>query len=192
MGGFLGIGSSSAKTDRNQTLGDYGKLNSVFNQGLALGGQQQQAGQENLGASADYFKKLLTAGRTDTAARSAPAINSTLAQSDAARRNQAASGTNRTGGNAANNQAAGTETRSSIDNIINQNLVGGQEEGAKGLEQIGGTQLSDAMNLLGLGTSAAESTLSNSINSRELSDKIAQEQGAAYGNLLGLAFSGGN
>ena len=194
MGGFMGIGGSSAKTDRNQTLGDYGKLNSVFSQGMAIGNQQEQSGQgmvqnaqSTLAPAEDYYRNLLTAGRTQTAAEAAPAVQGALAQSDAAKREAATMGTSRSGGTAAANAEAGSKTGGTIDNIINENLMGVKKTGAEGMTkvaqekgQLGGMTMANAMQMLGLGAGASEDTLNASIKSRMDSDQIAQETGAAY------------
>ena len=205
MGGFMGIGGSSAKTDRNQTLGDYGKLNSVFSQGMAIGNQQEQSGQgmvqnaqSTLAPAEDYYRNLLTAGRTQTAAEAAPAVQGALAQSDAAKREAATMGTSRSGGTAAANAEAGSKTGATIDSIINENLMGGKKVGAEGLTGVakdkavmGNMTLANAMQALGLGAGASEDTLAASIGSRKLSAQIGQEAGAAYGQLAGMLLMGG-
>ena len=201
----MGIGGSSAKTDRNQTLGDYGKLNSVFSQGMAIGNQQEQSGQgmvqnaqSTLAPAEDYYRNLLTAGRTQTAAEAAPAVQGALAQSDAAKREAATMGTSRSGGTAAANAEAGSKTGATIDSIINENLMGGKKVGAEGLTGVakdkavmGNMTLANAMQALGLGAGASEDTLAASIGSRKLSDQIGQEAGAAYGQLAGMLLMGG-
>jgi hypothetical protein len=201
MGGFMGIGGSSAKTDRGQTLGDYGKLNNVFNLGLGYGTQQEQAGQgmvqnaqSTLQPAEAYYRSLLTAGRTQTAEQAAPAIQGALAQSDAAKREAAATGTSRSGGAAEANAEAGSKTGATIDSIINENLMGGKKAGAEGLMGVakdkavmGNMTLANAMQMLGLGAGASEDTLAASIGSRMDSAKLAAAQGQAYGELAGMA-----
>ena len=200
MGGFMGIGGSSAKTDRNQTLGDYGKLNSVFSQGMAIGNQQETAGQgmiqnaqTTLGPASDYYKSLLTAGRTQTAEQAAPAVQGALAQSDAAKRESAATGTSRSGGAAEAHAEAGSKTGATIDDIINKNLMGGKAAGAEGLTTVakdqavmGNMTLTNAMQALGLGAGASEDTLAASIGSRMDSAQLAASQGQAYGQMAGM------
>ena len=201
MGGFMGIGGSSAKTDRNQTLGDYGKLNSVFSQGMAIGNQQEQAGQgmvqnaqATLQPAETYYRNLLTAGRTQTAEQAAPAIQGALAQSDAAKREAAATGTSRSGGAAEAHAEAGSKTGATIDDIINKNLMGGKQAGAEGLTTVakdqavmGNMTLANAMQALGLGAGASEDTLAASIGSRVDSSNIAAAQGEGIGQLAGMA-----
>src|SRR5271165_272590 len=160
MGGFLGIGGSSTSTDRgNQLSGVQGSWN-IFNSGMAAGQQEQTAGNAslasaqpfisqsgqaltsssgslagattNLNTADQYYKSLLTGGRTSTAELAAPAINAQLAQTDAQRNAQGTFGTGRTGGTAATNAAAGTAATSKIDDIINQNLQTGKQQGAAG------------------------------------------------------------
>ena len=200
MGGFMGIGGSSAKTDRNQTLGDYGKLNNVFNTGMGFGTQQETAGQgmvqnaqNTLQPAEAYYRKLLTAGRTDTAAEAAPAVQGALAQGDAAKREAATMGTSRSGGTAAAERESGSKTGATLDNIIHENLMGGKKTGAEGLTGVakdkavmGNMTMANAMQALGLGAGASESTLSASIGSRVDSAQLAEQQGAAYGQMAGM------
>ena len=140
----------------------------------------------------------MSAGRTDTAAEAAPAVQGALAQSDAAKREAAKMGTSRSGGTAAANAEAGSKTGATIDSIINENLMGGKKTGAEGLTGVakdkavmGNMTLANAMQALGLGAGASEDTLAASIGSRKLSDQIGQEAGAAYGQLAGMLLMGG-
>ncbi len=204
MGGFLGLGGSSASTDRgNQLAATQGEW-SLFDYGLGTGQNQQAAGTNTLNSSlktlqpsADYYKSLLTAGRTDTAFNSAPAINATLAQSDTQRRQSAAAGTSRTGGTAAANRESGEATSSKVDDIINSTLLQGREVGAKGLQQVAGQeaavgsdQLSNALNLLGLSQTSVTDILNNATSSRAESYKINQDQLGQYGAALGQIVTG--
>jgi hypothetical protein len=201
MGGFLGIGGSSAKTDRsnqlNATSGEY----QIFNQGLPAGQASQAAGQADisqalsgLGLPADYYKSLLTAGRTSTAASAAPAINAEIGQNDTQRRAEATFGTSRTGGAAAKTAEASEGSKANIDNIISTQLQTGRKEGAQGLQDIskeqagiGSVELSNAMAQLGLSQDAINSILNNATTSRMNSTQIAQQEGEGIGQLAGLA-----
>lgn len=184
MGGILGIGGSSEKTDRGNQLaatqGDW----SIFNYGLPTAQQQNKSGTSALGTAQDYFSKLLTAGRTDTAQSAAPAINAEIAGSDAGRRKEASSGTGRTGGTAELNREQGAQTQSNIDSIINSTLQTGKAEGAKGLESIGSTDLSSAVANLGISSTAVNDILSNATGSRSTSNQIGQDAGSAIGQLI--------
>jgi hypothetical protein len=193
--GFLGIGGSAAKTDRSNQLQDTQNLYNVFSQGLGLsnqqnttGQQQQQTGQQNLSGATGYWNNLLQAGRTQTAQNSAPAINATLAGSDAQRTQGAQFGSGRSGGTAAGNQAAATNTQSSIDDTINQNLVGGRNTAASGLAGAGATELStgtasigQALQGLGLSGSTGSNLLNNATNSYQFNEQQQAQQGAAAG-----------
>lgn len=201
MGGFLGIGGSSANTDRanqlNATSGEY----QIFNEALPAGEAQQATGNatlesalSGLGLPADYYKSLLTAGRTQTAENAAPAINAEIGQADTQRRAAATFGTSRTGGAAAANAEAGQQSKSNIDNIINTTLQTGRQTGAEGLTKIsqeeagiGGLQLNNALAQLGLSQDAISSILSNSTQSRMNSTQIEQSEGEGVGQLAGLA-----
>ncbi len=201
MGGFAGIGGSSAKTDRNTQLSAQQGLWSVFNWALPTGQQQQSAGTGTLanasssaGTASQYFQNLLSPGRTQATLNAAPAVNASLDASDAARKQAGAFGTGRGGGTAAANANAGAGTRSTIDNIINSNITGGQQAGAQGelgvagaQTAIGGAQLSNAQSLLGLGTSADTNILNNATTSRVNSQAINQETAAQWESIIGAA-----
>lgn len=200
MSGFAGIGGSSAKTDRNTQLSAQSGLWSVFNWALPTGQQQQSAGTGTLanasssaGTAGQYFQNLLSPGRTQATLNAAPAVNASLDASDAARKQAGAFGTGRGGGTAAANANAGAGTRSTIDDIINQNIVGGQQAGAQGelavsgaQQGIGATQLGNAQNLLGLGTSADTNIMNNATASRPISMQANQEAADQWMALLGI------
>lgn len=200
MGGFGGIGGSSAKTDRaTQLSAQQGDWN-VFNQGMAIGTAGQTAGTQTLQqAKADlapaesYYKNLLTAGRTQTAQRAAPALQGVQDQADAARKQEASMGTARSGGTAAVNREAGTQEQSQIDQIINQTLQTGKQEGAKGLTatggeeaQIGNAQLANAMRAMGLSEDAVTSIMSNATQSRVISNEMNLQAQEQWGQLAGI------
>src|SRR4051812_7664434 len=88
--GFLGIGGNGP--DKQKEAAAQTNLGSIFTQGLgtsadtlATGKAQQAQGAKNLTGATDYWNRLLSAGRTDTAKLSAPAVDATLAQSNAAK-----------------------------------------------------------------------------------------------------------
>jgi hypothetical protein len=201
----LGIGGSSAKTDRGNQLAATQSDWSVFNQGMAMGTAGQAQGQQtlstalsSLGPAEDYYKNLLTAGRTQTAANAAPAINAVNAEADATRAAEGTFGTARSGGTVAANRSAISDTQSKIDEIINTNLVQGKQAGAKGLQEVAGEQagignveLSNAMSALGLGSNAVNDILSNATGSRAESNQINQQTQGQYGQALGLLLLAG-
>lgn len=201
MGGFLGIGGSSAKTDRgNQLAATQGAWN-IFNYGLPAGQAAESSGTSKLnqafsglGVPAATFDKLLTAGRTDTAQSSAPAVNAVVNQQDAATRQEATQGTGRTGGTAEFNRGAAAKTAGTADTILNQAQQANKTAGAEGLTKIAGvegglagTQLNDALSLLGLGSNADANILSNATQSRQVSLQQQQASGQALAQALMLA-----
>lgn len=206
MGGYLGLGHSSAKTDRgNQLAATQGQWN-MFSQGLGYGNENEATGKADLttakstlGQSSDYWSKLLTAGRTDTAERAAPAVNQVLANETATRNAEGTFGTDRTGGTVAANREAGVKSQSKIDDIINTNLMQGKEEGARGLlgsaqaeAGIGSTELSHALAQFGLSERAISDILSNSTQSREISNKINLQTQEQWGQMIGkILLAGG-
>ena len=117
-------------------------------------------------------------------------------------------GTSRTGGATAIQAAAPQQTQQNIDNIINQNLMQGRAAGAQGLEgisqqqgalagqqaQIGDVQLANSLRLLGLSDDAVNQIMGNAMNSRVISQDIANQNIQGVGSLLGGvlgAFTGG-
>lgn len=203
--GFLGIGGSGAKTDRGNQLAGVQSQWNIFNSGLGLEGQQnttgqqQQAqGQTSLNDASNYWKGLLSAGRTQTAADAAPAINAAEAGSDAAKRQQAQFGTGRSGGTVGGNQQADTVKQGNIDDIINQNLVGGRSEAAKGLAGAGSTDLyagstsiAQALQSLGISGTAGANIMNNGFNSYQYTNEQQKQMGASAGQAaaqLALAF----
>ena len=204
----FGIGGSSAKTDRSAQLAAQQGLWSTYNTGLGISSASEASGtsdlssaRSSLGTADAYWKSLLSAGRTQTAANSAPAINSVIAQNDATRNAAGTFGTGRTGGTAALNREATTQTGSTIDNIVNQNLIGGRTAGAHGEQQvaagetaIGSTELNQALQALGIGSNAVGSIMDNATKSRPISQQINQEAVQGYAQAIGQivsAFMGG-
>jgi hypothetical protein len=199
MGGFLGIGGSSANTDRaTQLSAQQGGWN-IFSHGLGISDAASSAGtadtaaaRTSLGTADQYWKGLLTAGRTETAQNAAPAINAIEAQSDATRSAAGNFGTGRTGGTAAINREAGTTTSSKIDDIINQNLVTGKTAGAQGLTadaglraQMGQSEMAQALQAMGLSQEAVASIMKNAADSRATSFDINSATQAQWGELIG-------
>lgn len=209
MGGFLGVGGSSAKTDRgNQLAATSGEWN-LFNYGMGAGQEGQKKGQSDLntalgtlGGPTDYWKSILAPGRAQATTNAAPATNAVLDQADAARRQEGELGTSRTGGTAAINRESGATATKSIDDIINQSMMGGRDSAAKGLMGVAGQQagigsqeLYNSLSQLGLSHSAISDILGNATASRPVSqaihDKSVEDYGQAIGTVLTKLFLGG-
>jgi hypothetical protein len=122
----LGLGNSSAKTDRKETLQGYGDLGNLFNFGISTAKQ-------GIGAAQNYFGKLLSGNRTVAQQAIAPETNQINAASDAQKRQLATSGTARGGGTAPENMRRSSDVMAQIDNL----LFGAQGGAAKGLAQTG-------------------------------------------------------
>jgi hypothetical protein len=204
MGGFLGIGGSSAKTDRGNQLAATSGDWSLFNYGLGQGQAGQATGQTDLstalstlGAPQQYFQNLLTAGRTQTQENAAPAIDQVLANATATRNAEGTFGTSRTGGTVAANRNASANTQSQIDQIINTNLQTGRAQGAQGLEavsgaqaSIGGTELQNSLAALGLSEQAVNQILGNATQSKQNDPNVGNAIGSAVGQLYLNAIMG--
>lgn len=176
MSGELGFGQSGGEKSATSNL------NNIFNYSLPTAQSSEAAGASNLGAASDYFSKLLHAGRAETAENAAPVTNAFLDQADAARRKEAVSGTGRTGGTAELNREAGAKTTASIDDIINQSMIGGKATAAQGLSDIGTKEDANAAQLLGIGTSGQVPLYSGAIS----------KESSQTGGLEGIAGLGSN
>ena len=186
------------QTDRANELSGLQSQWNVFGQGLnlenqtnATGQQLQTGGQQNLNDASAYWKNLLTAGRTQTAQNAAPAIDAAVAGSNAQRTEGAQFGSGRSGGTASGNQTAATTTQSNIDNIINENLVGGKATAAKGLESIGGGEVSagsnsinEALSALGVSGNAGENVAQDAAQTYPDSAARAAAAGDAMGSAV--------
>jgi hypothetical protein len=205
MGGFLGIGGSSAKTDRaTQLAAQQGDWN-IFGYGMPAGQAGQATGQadlstamSSLGGPQQYFQNLLTAGRTQTAQNAAPAVDQALANATATRNAEGTFGTSRTGGTVAANREASSNTQSQIDQIINTNLQTGKAQGAAGLQEIsaaqagiGGQELANSLQLLGLSQDSINAIMNNATGSRATSFDINSATQAQWGQVIGSLVSAG-
>lgn len=185
MGGFLGIGGSSYKTDRGAQLGARNGEWNIYNWGMPQGQRQQAQGQTNIAAPEQYFKKLLTGGRSDYTQLAAPAVNAATDAADATKRQEAAHGTARTGGTAAANREATTNEQKQIDDIINQAMVTGRQAGAQGLESIGDAQLTNAANLMGLSQQALRDITAEATSGFAEQNNPSSQYGQMAGALIG-------
>jgi hypothetical protein len=170
LGGFLGIGGSSAKTDRKTELKGFGQLDNVFNFALPSAKSSFGKGQESLGKAGDYWSKLLSGNRPAMEQAVAPETNAVRAGADASKRNLDASGTARGGGVSAVNQQRETDTMAKIDNL----LFGVRPEAAKETAKIGAAELATASNMLGMAENTAGTTTEEARLSRVDSQKINQ------------------
>jgi hypothetical protein len=171
VGGFLGIGGASWKTDRANVLTSFADLKNVFNFALPAAKQSVGAGQELLGSAGSYFKNLLTGNRSALLGAVAPETAAAQARSDASRRQLATSGTARGGGTAAASQTAKEKTMSDINNL----LFGVRPGAAEGAAKVGGEEAALGTKLTGLGLESAGTLGELGIKAREEDYKINQD-----------------
>lgn len=152
-------------------------LQNVADFGFGTSKRQQTAGESTLNqakaalaAPQAYWQGILAPGRTAAAVNAAPVTNAVQQQTDAIRNQEAEQGTGRGGGTASQNREASAVSAKAIDDIINQNMMGGRQAAASGLTGIGqttagigGAQLSNAGQLLGLTGQAGASELGNAV-----------------------------
>ena len=200
MGGFLGVGGNSANTDRSNQLQDN---QNIFNQILGFTQPQGESSLTSgsgtlnqakgaLAAPQAYWQGVLAPGRTAAATNAAPATNAVQQQTDAVRNQEAAQGTSRGGGTASQNREASSTADQNIDNIINQNMMGGRQAAATGLTQatgteagIGATQERTGEDLTSLAQAGNVDLLNNATSSRPISEQINQQTASGYGQALG-------
>lgn len=201
MGGFLGIGNSSAKTDRSNVLTGFSDLKNVFNFAMPFGENEAATGQattkeglSDLGKSSDYWSKLLSGDRSTMQQAVAPETNAVLSQADAEKRQQGSMGTARGGGVAANNQQTEDASMAKIDNLLfgARPMAAGQEAAIGGKEaDIGNSQLAEAMNALGLGERSANDLTGDAIASRKesfaINKSVQSDIQGVIANLAALA-----
>jgi len=190
MSGLItGIGSlfggNAAKTDRKNELQGIGNLNNVFNFGMKGATGELGAGSALQGAAGDYYSKLLSGNRTAALSAIAPVANTATAQADAAKRQAVASGTARGGGANAASQQLDTSTRATVDNALNA----AKAEAARGASTLGSTQVSQAANLLGIGSNAAANEADISSQSRKTSQQLHDQAVSAAGGLVDTAIN---
>ena len=208
MGGFFGIGGSSAKTDRNRSLYGWGEEQNVFNYALPLAKSLNAQGQDTtraglttvdtgLGTLAGvkkYFQDIMSGSRPAQLAAVAPEVNAVNEASDAARTSQAWFGTSRGGGTNAANQEAEIRRQAAIDNAIFAARPGAAAETAKigsmesqiglGKAGVGLEQLNQGLRALGLSEQAIQHIIDSSITSRRDSYAINKDTRNMY---LGIA-----
>lgn len=185
MGGFLGIGGSSAKTDRTTTLAGYGDLSNIFSFAMPTATSLTAAGTAGLDAASGYWQKLLSGNRATALSAIAPETSAIEAGEDATRRQMATSGTARGGGVASTAATAHDKSMSEIDTAI----MGARPQAAGEVAKIGSTEVSAGLNALGLGENAAADLTKDAISSRTDSYAINKD---TQGNVVGAieAFMG--
>lgn len=203
MGGFLGIGGSSVKTDRKNVLTGFSELKNVFNFAMPFGEDTARAGTattaaglEDIGKAGSYWSKLLSGDRPTMEQAVAPETNQVLGQADAAKREQAGMGTARGGGTAGANQQVQDASMAKIDNLLfGARPAAAQQEAAIGGKEadIGQNQMSAALRALGLGETAASDLTGHAITSRRdsyaINKAMQNDIKQVVGDLAAVAFA---
>lgn len=189
MGGFLGIGGSSAKTDRNTQGGGTQGLWNVFNYALPFaqdtnkqGTQKTDTGFGSLEDASKFFKTIMSGDRTAFAKAEAPAVNAVNEAADMKRKQEAWFGTQRGGGTNAANQQLDTQVQSTIDNARFAAMpAAAQQVGQLGQAEsnVGLNQIQEGLRALGLSEAATAEIVDSAIRSRPISavlNKQVQDQ----------------
>ena len=195
MGGFMGIGGSSAKTDRSVQLQSYGGLQNLFNWALPTAKSAVGAGTSALasagstaGSAASYFQKLMSGNRAALGAATAPEANAIQSGTDASRRQLATSGTARGGGVAGTAQTAKDAQLAKVQNL----LFGAQTTGAEGTLSAAKTQGSIGAAQAGIGENLAGTAATSEANLGQLagnSRNTSLQQQNALGAGVGQLFT---
>lgn len=167
----MGLGSSSAKTDRKQQLAGWGDLSKVFGFSFPTGTQAVSSGLSSLGNAQSYWNNLLSGNRTSMLQAAAPEVNAIQSGADASRRNLNASGTARGGGVASQNQQQQTNTQAQIDNA----LLGVRPQAAQGAASTGATTTGLGLDSISQGANAAGTISGQAGESRPNDYKINQD-----------------
>lgn len=194
MGGFLGIGHSSAKTDRGNQLAGVSADWNVYNAALPKSAKSTTAATANEAAGAgaldtakNYWQQITQGNRTALQSAAAPAINEAQDMSDAAKRERATIGTGRGGGvNAANQQAEQNVMKTVTEATSNAQHAGAQQLGQVGTAQanVGHQQMAEALQALGLSADVAKEIIDSSITSRPISMQANQAIVGQWSNAL--------
>lgn len=199
MGGFLGLGHTSAKTDRGNQLAGINAEWNVYNRGLpafeagqAGAGTTRTAALGTLDQAKAYWQNLMNPTRTDIMQTASPAINAIQQRADAQQRELGEMGTNRGGGvNAASQQLQGQEM-GDINNILGSTVTDQRAKAAQGLTQVGaiqgdvaGQQMREALQALGLSKEVADEIIDSSIRSRPISEQSNAAVRQQWSNVLG-------
>ena len=161
----LGIGGSSAKTDRNNTLQTYGELADIT-------AQQGQQGAAATGTATKRYSDLLSGDPSRLLQASAPTINAITGAGDAQKKEIANLGGSRAGGSNAAMQEATTKQAGQVGNVV----AGQQDKATQGLEAVGAQQSQNAQN-------AASTRMTGSISSRPESNKENTQVSNEWGQL---------
>lgn len=186
MGGFLGIGNASFKTDRGMQLTGMQSMKNIFNYAIPQGENMQASGTESLDKAGDYWSKILSGNRSAVSAAVAPETNAIRSSADARKRQLASSGTARGGGVNETSQRMETDTASKTDSAI----LGARPEAAKQTAAIGKTKLDDAARILGLGAETATEFTDIAMKSRAQSYKINQDMVGKVTQAIDAALTG--
>lgn len=207
MGGFMGIGHSSEKTDRGNQLAGINAEWNVYNRGLpfsdadrAEGKDTREAGIQTLDDVKRYWQSIMAGGRPAVMRTAAPAINAVNEQADAARNEQAQMGTSRGGGETGFAQQQEMKKTADINNIVGNIAATAPTTAAKELtgvakteSDIGTQQVREALLELGLTKEVADEIINSSMQSRVISHANSPARGFEYalGYTLMQALGGG-
>jgi len=199
MGGFLGIGNSSAKTDRGNQLAGINAEWNVYNRGLpqfeastAGANATRNTGLNTLEQAKGYWQNLMNPNRAMAIQQASPAINAVQQQADAQRRQLGEMGTNRGGGVNAAMQQLNSSEQADINNIVAGTTKDQRAQAAAGLTQVGqaqtnvgSQQMHDALQALGISKEVADEIVDSSIRSRPISEQANAAVRQQWSNLLG-------
>lgn len=185
MADYFGGTPNDVKTDRNNQEGATENLNNVFSYAMPQAKATQAGGLDALSDAQSQYARMANGGRAYTAEAAAPATNAIQDQADAARKQEASLGTGRGGGTVEADADAGAGTTKAIDDTINKTLATNKATGTAGLASTGGTELSDASNLLGLGANSENAVMNNAGSSRQTSENINRQNQAILGSSIG-------
>jgi len=183
MGGFLGIGGTSAKTDRGWQIQSASGLSNLFNWALPQAKQSTGQGLSDLSSAGSFWKQLMSGNRSAVNAAVAPQVNTAQTMTDASRRQAAASGTARGGGTAGPAETAKDTQLAQIQNL----LFGARTTGAEQVGKVGTATANVGANLAADAGNATANLGYLGTSAREQQLKQDNAMGAAIGQIaMGL------
>ncbi len=179
------MGGGAPKQEQAMQQQSWSNLNDIFGLSKANAEQFGKVAQTDMDKVKSYFTSLLGPNKRATMEYAAPAINTLVDATDAAKREQAQKGTARGGGGLAYSQGAESQTRGQIASLLGgtkTTLEGRSDQAAGTLGNIGESEIQAMLNSLGIATGATGTLgqqVSSDINSRR------QAAASMWGSLIG-------
>lgn len=177
-------GGNSAKTDRKETLKNYGTLENLTNTLTSQGGELFRSGTEDTGKASRYYSAILSGNPAAVMQAAAPEINAINKQADAQKKDIANFG-NRTGGTNQITQSLDTTKRGQVADVIS----GKRGEAAGAEARIGAGETG-----AGIGATEGAGQIASNLGelaskNRQISQQIHDAAVSRWAKMVSMAFS---